>query len=107
MMNQTVDEFNRARIRMTGDIESVIADGEDLLKAAADVSSEGFSAARQKFEEKLGGARARLTEASRIAGAKTKEAVAVADRYVHGSPWSAIGIAAGVGLLIGILAARR
>ena len=46
MMNQAVDEFDRARVRMAGDLRSVIADSEDLLKAAATVSGEGFAAAR-------------------------------------------------------------
>lgn len=106
-MNQTVDEFNRAKIRMTGDIKSVIADGEDLLKAAADVSGEGFALARQKFEKKLGSAKARLADTSQAAVEKTKETAAVANRYVHDNPWPAIGIAAAAGLLIGFLATRR
>ena len=106
MMNQ-VDEFNRARTRMAGDIKTVIADGEDLLKAAADVSGEGFAVAREKFAEKLGSARARLAGASRTAVEKTRETTAAADRYVHGNPWTAIGIAGAAGLLIGFLAARR
>ena len=105
-MNQ-VDEFNRAKTRMTGDIKSVIADGEDLLKAAAEVSGEGFAGARQKFEKKLVNAKARLAEASQAAVEKTKESAAVANRYVHDNPWSAVGVAAAAGLLIGFLAARR
>ena len=106
MMNQ-VDEFNRAKSRMAGDIRSVIADGEDLLKAAAEVSGEGFAVARQKFEKKLGSAKARLADASQAAVEKTKETAAVANRYVHDNPWPAIGVAAAAGLLIGFLAAKR
>lgn len=105
-MNQ-VDELNRAKTRMVGDIKSVIADGEDLLKAAAEVSGEGFAVARQKFEKKLGSAKARLADASQAAVEKTKETAAVANRYVHDNPWPAIGVAAAAGILIGILAARR
>ena len=105
-MNQ-VDEFNRAKSRMAGDIRSVIADGEDLLKAAAEVSGEGFAVARQKFEKKLGSAKARLADASQAAVEKTKETAAVANRYVHDNPWPAIGVAAAAGLLIGFLAAKR
>jgi len=106
MMNQ-VDELNRAKTRMVGDIKSVIADGEDLLKAAVEVSGEGFAVARQKFEKKLGSAKARLADASQAAVEKTKETAAVANRYVHDNPWPAIGVAAAAGILIGILAARR
>jgi ElaB/YqjD/DUF883 family membrane-anchored ribosome-binding protein len=106
MMNQ-VDEFNRARTRMAGDIKTVIADGEDLLKAAADVSGEGFVVAREKFAEKLGSARASLAEASQAAVGTARRSAAAADGYVHGNPWTVIGIAAAAGILIGVLAARR
>jgi ElaB/YqjD/DUF883 family membrane-anchored ribosome-binding protein len=106
MMNQ-VDEFNRARIRMTGDLKTVIADGEDLLKAAAQASGEGFAVAREKFAEKLGSARARLAEASQAAVARAGKTAAAADDYVHARPWTAIGVAAAAGILIGLLAARR
>lgn len=107
MKHQTVDEFNRARARMTGDIKTVINDGEDLLKAAAEVSGEGFAAAREKFEEKLGSARAKLADASRSVVGSAKRTAATADGYVHGSPWTAIGVAAAAGVVIGFLAARR
>jgi ElaB/YqjD/DUF883 family membrane-anchored ribosome-binding protein len=106
MMNQ-VDEFNRASTRMAGDIRTVIADGEDLLKAAADVSGEGFALAREKFAEKLGSARARLADASQAAVETARKTAAAADGYVHGNPWTVIGIAAATGILIGFLAARR
>ena len=106
MMNQ-VDEFNRARARMAGDIRAVIADGEDLLKAAADVSGESFAVAREKFAEKLGNARARVADASQAVAGTARKSAGIADDYVHDSPWIVIGIAAAAGMLIGFLAARR
>lgn len=106
MMNQ-VDEFNRASTRMAGDIRMVIADGEDLLKAAADVSGEGFAVARARFAEKLGNARARLADASQAAVGTARRSAAAADSYAHDNPWTVIGIAAAAGILIGVLAARR
>lgn len=107
MMKQTVDEFNRAKGKIVGDLKTVITDSEDLLKAAAAVSGDGFAVARSKFEEKLGGARARLADASRAAVGTARETAAAADDYVHASPWTAIGIAAAAGMLIGFLAAAR
>jgi ElaB/YqjD/DUF883 family membrane-anchored ribosome-binding protein len=106
MMNQ-VDELNRAKNRMAGDIKTVIADGEDLLKAAAGVSGEGFVAAREKFAEKLGNARERLAGAVQPAVDRARKTAAAADGYVHDNPWTLIGIAATAGILIGFLAARR
>ena len=86
---------------------TVIADGEDLLKAAADVSGESFAVAREKFAEKLGNARARVADASQAVAGSARKSAAVADEYVHDSPWIVIGIAAAAGMLIGFLAARR
>ena len=107
MMKQTESEFNQARNNMAGDIKTVIADGEDLLKAVADVSGEGLAAARGKLKETFGNARASLAAASQTAVGTAKETAATADKYVHESPWIAIGIAAAAGLLIGFLATRR
>ena len=107
MTLQTVDEFNRAKSKMAGDIKTVVADGEDLIKAAADVSSEGFAAARGKFDEKVSRARETLADASRPAIDQARRTAAAANGYVHGNPWTVIGAAAAVGLLIGFLASRR
>ncbi len=107
MMDRAVDEFERARGRMAGDFRTMISDSEDLLKAAATVSGEGFTAARTKFEEKLRRAKATLADASQPVFDRTRETAAVANDYVHGNPWTAIGVAIATGALIGFLAAKR
>ena len=107
MKNRAVDEFDRARGRMAGDLKTMITDSEDLLKAAATVSGEGFTAARTKFEEKLKSAKAALADASQPVFDKTRETAAVADDYVRGNAWTAIGVAIAAGVLIGFLTARR
>lgn len=107
MINQSMDEFNQVKSRMAGDVKTVITDGEDLLKAAREVSGDGFAAARAKFAEKLTSAGTSVADASRAVVEKTREGAAATDDYVHGSPWTAIGVATVAGLLIGFLAARR
>lgn len=106
-MNRAVHEFDRAKGRMAGDLRTMIADGEGLLKAAASVSSEGFSTARTNFEEKLRSAKATLAEASEPMFDRTRETAVLADHYVRGNAWTAVGIAIAAGVLIGILTARR
>jgi len=107
MMDRAVNEFERARGRMAGDFRTMITDGEDLLKAAATVSGEGFTAARAKFEDRLKRAKAALAEASQPVFDKTKATAAVADDYVHDNPWKAVGVAVAAGVLIGFWAAKR
>ncbi len=107
MTKRAAGEFDRARGRMAVDFRTMITDSEDLLKAAAAVSGEGFAAARTKFEEKLKSAKASLAQASQPALDRTRESAAVADEYVRGNPWTAIGVAIAAGTLIGLLAAKR
>ena len=107
MMNRAVHELERASGRIAGDFRTMITDSEDLLKAAATVSGEGFTAARTKFEEKLRRAKATLADASQPVFDGARETVAVADDYVHGNPWTAVGVAIAAGALIGFLAAKR
>ena len=107
MMHRAAKEFDRARGRMAGDFRTMIADSEDLLRAAATVSGEGFAAARTRFEEKIKHAKTALADASQPVIDRTRETAAAADGYVRGNPWTAVGIAMTAGVLIGVLAAKR
>jgi len=62
---------------------------------------------RVRVQETLRKARDSLADAQEVALAKAKEAGRVADDYVHDRPWTSIGIAAGVGLVVGLLIGRR
>ena len=106
-MEQRADEFNQAKGKMAGDIKTVIADGQDLLKAAANVSGARIAVAREKFDEKLCSAKASLIDASQPAVDKARRTAATANGYVHGNPWAVIGVAVAASALIGFLAAKR
>jgi ElaB/YqjD/DUF883 family membrane-anchored ribosome-binding protein len=103
MMKQRTDEFNQAKGKMADDLKMIVSDGEELLKAAANASGEGLTAARARFSEKIVSAKARLADLSQPVAEKARQA----DDYVHGSPWTAICVAAAAGALIGFLAAKR
>lgn len=93
--------------KLMADFKVVIADAEELLKATAQDASEKAVAARAKIQERLVEAKARLADAEEAVILRTKQAARVTDQYVHDNPWKAVGIAAGVGLLIGMLIGRR
>jgi ElaB/YqjD/DUF883 family membrane-anchored ribosome-binding protein len=107
MINQSAKQFDQAGSRIAADFRAMIADSEDLLKAATTMSGEGLAAARVKFEQKVSRAKTALAEASQPMLDKTRETAAAADGYVREHPWSAIGVAVAAGLLVGFLAARR
>ena len=107
MINQSARQLDQAGSRIAADFRAMIADSEDLLKAAATMSGEGLAAARMKFEEKVLRAKNALAEASQPMRDKTRETAAAANGYVREHPWSAIGVAVAAALLVGFLAARR
>ena len=49
----------------------------------------------------------RLVAARAPTRTKAKAAATTTDEYVHSKPWTAVGVAAGVGLIIGMLVGRR
>ena len=107
MINRRVNQLERPRRMLDGSIRAMITDSEELLKAAATQSGEGFSAARSKFEETVRRAKVALADVSQPVFDKTRKSAAVADDYVRGNPWTAVGVAVAVGALMGFLAAKR
>ncbi|RYF38205.1 MAG: DUF883 family protein, partial [Comamonadaceae bacterium] len=68
---------------------------------------EKFAALRASMQTRLADAKVRLVEAEAVLVAKTKAAAKATDEYVHESPWTSIGIAAGLGLVVGLVLSRR
>ena len=100
-------DTNTSTERLMADLQAVVRDTENLLKATARDASERAAKARAHAEESLHKARARMSELEHDLAARTREAAQKTNAYVHDNPWEAIGVAAGVGLLIGGLVARR
>jgi ElaB/YqjD/DUF883 family membrane-anchored ribosome-binding protein len=107
MNEKTVGEFNRTKGKVVDDFKAIVTDADDLLHATAKVSGEGFDAAREKFAEKLTSAKTSLAEAEKHAVDRAKQAATATDDYVKGNPWTAVGIAAGIGILLGFIVAKR
>lgn len=106
-MEQKTENFNLAKGKMVSDIKTVITDGEDLLKAAANVSSAGLAVVRDKIDAKLCNAKGMLFDASRPVIDTAKRTAAATNNYVHGNPWTVIGVAVAASALIGYLTAKR
>ncbi len=98
---------NTSKDRLISDMKVVLADVEDLLKSAAAATGETAVALREKAAGKLKLATEKLTGLQEAALLKGKEAAKLTDDYVHANPWKAVGIAAAVGFLIGLLVNRK
>ncbi|MCB8746936.1 DUF883 family protein [Rhodoferax sp. U2-2l] len=93
--------------KLMSDLQVVIGDAEALLRMTSDEVGEGASDLRRRIVERMNQAKAELAHLQQVAVAKVKEAGHVTDEFVHENPWKSIGIAAGVGLVIGLLISRR
>ena len=88
--------------KLAEDFKVLSKDVQDLLKATASVVGEKAAEARVKVEESLKVAQDKLAVVQESVKAKGQEAVSVTDEYVRDNPWNAVGIAAGVGFLLGL-----
>lgn len=95
------------RDKMIADFKLVLTDAEQLLKLTADDASGKFADVRSRLSERVAATRQQLAELEAIAVEKAKEVAKATDQYVHEHPWQSIGIAAGIGFLVGLLAGRR
>ena len=93
--------------KLMEDLRLVVTDAEDLLIATAGQAGEKAAAARARAAESIDAAKARIAQAGYAAAAQTREASKAADDYVHDNPWTAVGVAAAVGVVIGLLIGRK
>jgi ElaB/YqjD/DUF883 family membrane-anchored ribosome-binding protein len=93
--------------KLIADFKVVIADAEEILRVTAGQAGEKMGDLREKAQARLADAKFKLAEAEAMIVDKAKAAGRAADDYVHDNPWRAVGVAAGVGLVIGLLIGRR
>ena len=100
-------ESEVSKEKLMQDLRVVVADAEELLRATAGQAGEKVSAARERIQDNLAAAKERLVAAEQAVVIKTKQAARATDEYVHENPWKAVGIGAGVGLIVGMLISRN
>jgi ElaB/YqjD/DUF883 family membrane-anchored ribosome-binding protein len=96
-----------ARERVMADLKTLTRDAEDLLKATAGDVSEKAKEARSRVAAALERAKATYTQLQEQTVAKARAAAKQADVVIREHPYESIGVAFGVGLLIGVLVSRR
>jgi ElaB/YqjD/DUF883 family membrane-anchored ribosome-binding protein len=101
------ENTGNARERLVDDLAVVLGEAEDMLKRAAAETGDKARDLRSQVETKLLRAKLRLQELEGEAVDRAKAAARATDDYVHGHPWQAVGVAAVIGLAIGLLLNRR
>ncbi len=93
--------------RLMSDLRAVLEDAESLLTATAGQAGERIQKARERAQETVRVARERLADTQEEVVQRAREAAKETDNYVRDNPWQAVGIAAGVAFIIGVLVSRR
>lgn len=93
--------------KLMGDLRAVLEDAEALLSATAGQAGERIQKVRERAQETVKVARERLADTQDEVVRRARVAAKETDAYVHDNPWQAVGIAAGVAFIMGVLISRR
>ena len=91
----------------SSEIKSLIADVEELMARIADLKDADVVRVRGKVQRAVDATKQSLADGADAIRQHAQRAASTADDYVRDSPWQAVGIAALVGAVVGILATRR
>lgn len=105
ILTGSMNEVTKAEL--VAEFKTVIADAEALIKATANHGGEKVDQLRSQAEASLASAKDKIEDLHEDLIEKGREAVKATDDYVQENPWKAVGIAAGIGLVIGLLVSRR
>jgi ElaB/YqjD/DUF883 family membrane-anchored ribosome-binding protein len=101
------DGISDIKTAASGEIKSLIADVEDLMARIADLKDADVVRVRGKVQRAVDAAKESIADSADHLRKHAQNAASTADDYVRDSPWQAVGIAALVGAVVGILATRR
>ena len=89
--------------RLVSDLKTVTKDAEELLKTVSGEKGNGSHEMRMRLSSAIDSAKAtyRRMEEKAVAGAKAT------DKVIREHPYESLGIAFGLGLLVGVLVTRK
>ena len=107
LKNDVSDGVNDIKAAASSEIKSLIADVEDLMARIADLKDADVARVRGKVQRAVDATKQSLADSADNVRRQAQNVASTADDYVRDSPWQAVGIAALVGAVVGILATRR
>jgi ElaB/YqjD/DUF883 family membrane-anchored ribosome-binding protein len=100
---RSTGEIEDSTEKLLQDLRAIVHDGEELLKAGASELSERGTAARERLSAALEMAKETRHKLEKQAMASVK----ATDRVIREHPYESIGIAFGVGMLLGVIINRK
>lgn len=89
------------------EFQALVSDTERLLQHSASLAGDQAEELREQIRSSLGRARGTLHNAEAALQERGKAAIEATEGYVQTRPWQTLGIAAAIGLLLGMLISRR
>jgi ElaB/YqjD/DUF883 family membrane-anchored ribosome-binding protein len=99
--------MTQATQKLVADLRVLATDAEELVKATASQTGDKIAEMRGKLQQSVTELRPRLARAEAMLTDTARAAANSGEAFVREKPWAAMGAAAGVGLLIGLLIGRR
>lgn len=98
---------NVSKEKLVADLKTVLSDADELLRAAAASTGEKAAEMRERAAVMLKRATDKMQDLQDAAFERGKAAARATDDFVHEHPWRAVGIAAAVGFVLGLVVNRR
>jgi ElaB/YqjD/DUF883 family membrane-anchored ribosome-binding protein len=92
---------------INSDLQTLVQDAQSLFNAAAALTGVKADEARERGMQLLDKAMLKANEVKASTVSVGKEIAASADSCVKESPWRAMAVVAGVGLLLGVALSRK
>jgi ElaB/YqjD/DUF883 family membrane-anchored ribosome-binding protein len=92
---------------LINDAKLLLSDAQELLLLIKDQTSEDVTDLRFRLEDKIAKYKKNLARLQDATLTRVTEAGRATDDYVHHEPWKAIGMAAGIAFVLGVLVGRR
>jgi ElaB/YqjD/DUF883 family membrane-anchored ribosome-binding protein len=90
-----------------GQINTFIENVEDLTQALKNVDTPEIARVKAKVKIALAAAKSALADGAAQVRTQAREVSKTTDSYVRDNPWQVVGIAALIGIAVGIFASRR
>ncbi|KGQ70895.1 hypothetical protein OA57_04115 [Chelonobacter oris] len=101
------NDFENKREQLLSELQDILQSAEDLFEAGKDVGSDEFKKLKKRLSEQSDGYRQQLDDLQSKVSAKAKYAAKQSDALIQDNPYKAIGLAAGVAFVAGLLINRK
>jgi len=92
--------------QLVREFKALMVDAEALIEATEGHADDVIKTMRSKALKTLAGAKESISEFEDVLIDKAKAVAEGTDHFVHRNPWESVGIAAGLGLIIGLFIRR-